>query len=125
MGRHFVAVPPKRERCPPSGDCAPKKATGSVPLECSLGSETPKILIVNPVFVGKNCLCAEFVMKTFYYWSSPQGSYNYAHMSRRKVFFWSSLSNSRKNGFLPLKTYLCLPSHATLPPKSVIITSRH
>ena len=123
-----MAVPPKRERCPPSGDCAPKKATGSVPLECSLGSETPKILIVNPVFVGKNCFCAEFAMKTFCYWSSPQGSYNYAHMSRRKqFFFWSSLSNSRKNGFLPPKTYLRLPSHATLAPKSVInnLTLRH
>ena len=38
--------PTKRELCPPSEDCAPKKVTGTVPLECSSRPETPKILVI-------------------------------------------------------------------------------
>ena len=64
--------PPKREMCPPSENCAPKKVTCSVPLECSSGLETPKILVINPVFVGKNRFFADFAMKTFFSWSSSQ-----------------------------------------------------
>ena len=37
------------ENCAPSSEeCAPKKLTDSVPLECSLRLETPKILIISP-----------------------------------------------------------------------------
>ena len=61
-GRHFGAMSlqittcaPKREMWPPSEDCAPKKVAGSMPLDCSSGPQIPKILVINPVFVGKNC----------------------------------------------------------------------
>ena len=74
MGEHFGAVHlPNHCLCPPNKKCAPSKRglcpkiTGSVPLECSSGPETPKILIINPVFVGKNSFFADFAMKTFFY----------------------------------------------------------
>ena len=54
-GSHSGAVPPQITACAPqtrivnpSEDCAPKKVTGSVPLECSWRSETPKILVITP-----------------------------------------------------------------------------
>ena len=70
--RHFGAVPPKsllvpppkREICPTSEDCAPKKATGLVPLECSLGPKTPEVMVIHLVFAGK--FFAHFAMKTFF-----------------------------------------------------------
>ena len=91
----FQAVPPnhslcspKREMCPPNEDCAPKTVTGSVPLECSSGPETPEILVINPVISGKNRFFADFAF--FCFWSSPQNW----HISRWSPFFWSSSQNS-------------------------------
>ena len=88
------------ENCVPlSEDCAPKKVTGSVPLECSSRLETPKLLIITPKFVSKNRSFADSAMKIFF------------------LFFWSSLTNSKEKNFCaPQKNYLCLPSHATLAP---------
>ena len=59
----------KREMSQSKG-CVPKKVTGSVPLECSCRPETPKILTINPVFVGKNLFFADFAMKPFFLVSS-------------------------------------------------------
>ena len=58
-------VPPERELCPlpPSEDCTPKKVTGSVPLECSSRSKTPKILVVIQEIVSKNCFFCRFCIK--------------------------------------------------------------
>ena len=56
--------PPKRELCPPSEDCAPKKLTGWVLLENNSMPETPKILVISPEFVSKNCFFVEFAIKT-------------------------------------------------------------
>ena len=54
------------ENCAPlCEDCAPKKVTGSVPLECSSRLETPKILIFTPEFVSKNCSFAGSAVKNF------------------------------------------------------------
>ena len=53
--------------CPPSQNCAPKKVTDFVPLECSLGSEIPKTLIINRVFVGKKPFFANFAMNIFFH----------------------------------------------------------
>ena len=60
-GGHSKAVSPKRELCP-------KKVTGSVPLECSSRPETPKILVITPEFVSKNCFFAVFAIKTYHYY---------------------------------------------------------
>ena len=89
------------ENCAPlSEDCAPKKVTGSVPLECSSRLETPKILIITPEFVSKNRSFADSAVKNFVF-----------------LFLWSSLTNLREQSFCaPQKNYLCLPSHAPLAP---------
>ena len=56
------------ENCAPlSEDCAPKKVTGSVPLECSSRLETPKILIITPEFVSKNRSFADSAVKKFFF----------------------------------------------------------
>ena len=56
------------ENCAPlSDDCAPKKVTGSVPLECSWRLETPKILIITPEFVSKNRSFADSAVKSFFF----------------------------------------------------------
>ena len=55
------------ENCAPlSEDCALKKVTGSVPLECSSRLETPKILIITPEFVSKNRSFADSAVKIFF-----------------------------------------------------------
>ena len=66
--------PPKRELYPPSEDSAPKKVTGPVPLECSSRPETPKVLVITPEFVSKNCFFADFAIKTLFSRSLPQNS---------------------------------------------------
>ena len=112
----FGAVPtqitscaPTNKNCAlPSEDCASKKLTGSVLLECNLRPETPKILVVTPEFVSKNCFFVDFAikivclcgctqefmkirvyfeMKTFFFWSSPQVSRNFADFWRRRPNF--------------------------------------
>ena len=98
-GAFWGCASPNESCAPLSEDCAPKKVTGSVPLECSPRLETPKILIITPEFVSKNRSFAYSAVKTFFF------------------VFWSSLTNSRKQNFYaPQKNYLCLPSHATLAP---------
>ena len=118
MPLHFWLVPPHficsgdstvsgpaprgafRGRASPNENCAPKKVTGSVPLECSSRLETPIILIITPEFVSKNRSFADSAVKNFFV-----------------LFLWSSLTNSREQSFCaPQKIYLCLPSHATLAP---------
>ena len=59
-----LLVPPKRELCPPSENCAPKKLTGSVLLECKSSPETPKILLITLKFVSKDCFFVDFAMNT-------------------------------------------------------------
>ena len=92
MPTQITACAPPNEKCAiPSEDCAPKKATILVPLKCS-------ILVINPVFVGKNRFFCRF--------------------RNEDLFLWSLLSNSREKSFgAPLKVvYAPLPSHATLAP---------
>ena len=98
-----LLVPPKRELCPPSEDCAPKKVTDSVPLKGSLRPETPKILIITPELVSKNCFFADFAIKTcsafvFFFGLHPRiRSWNFTQSSQRGPYvFWSTLSNSKK-----------------------------
>ena len=62
-GRHPGAVPPQKDLCPPSKDCAPKKVTGSVPLKCSSRPDTFKILVVTQEFGSKNCFFRRFCNK--------------------------------------------------------------
>ena len=57
--------PPEQELCPPSENCAPKKATGLVPVQFSSRPETPKILIITHEFVSKNRFFADSSVKTF------------------------------------------------------------
>ena len=55
------------DNCAPQGeDCAPKKVTGLVPLECNSRLETPKILIITPEFVSKNRSFADSAVKIFF-----------------------------------------------------------
>ena len=88
------------ENCAPlSEDCASKKVTGSVPLECSSGLETPKILIITPEFVSKNRSFADSAVKTFFCFYC-----RHSRIRGNKVFV------------PPKKNYSCLPSHTTLAP---------
>ena len=52
--------PPKRELIPPSKDCAPRKLTCLGLLECNSRPETPKILVITPEFLSKNCFFSRF-----------------------------------------------------------------
>ena len=125
--------PPPNEKCAfLSVDCTPKKVTGSVPLECSSGPETPKILVINPVFVGKSRFFADFTIKTFFFVLIPevvkftrlfflvftQEFVEFCEYFVMKTFFlWSSLSNSREKSFCaPQKFVFAPPSHVTLTP---------
>ena len=56
--------PPNHCLCLPSEDCAPKKLTGSVLLECKSSPETPKILLITLKFVSKNCFFVDFAMNS-------------------------------------------------------------
>ena len=56
--------PPNHCLCPPSEDCASKKLTGSVLLECKSSPENPKILLITLKFVSKNCFFVDFAMNT-------------------------------------------------------------
>ena len=66
---------PKRGLCPsPSEDCASKKLTGLVLLECNSRPETPKILVITPELVSKNCFFVDFAVKTVCFVVSSQNS---------------------------------------------------
>ena len=77
---------PKREMCPPSEDCVPKKVTGSVPLECAavLGLKPPKYWSLNQFFWARTVFFVDFAMKIIFL-SSPQNS----HILRWRPFFFS------------------------------------
>ena len=99
--------------CPPSEDCASKKVTGSVPLDCSLGPEAPKILFINPVFLSKNRFFADFAMKTFilFFCLHPKIRGISRIFYDEDLFLWSSLLNSREKSF-------CAPKKLHMPPQS-------
>ena len=105
-----------RNMLPPSEDCAPKKVTGSMPLECSSVSEIPKILIINPVFVGKNRFFADFAMKTFFA-LHPRNRRIVRIFCYEDLFFLHPriLLELEGNMFFPPKLIMP-PSHATLVP---------
>ena len=119
-----LLVPPKRELCPPSEDCAPKKVTDSVPLKGSLRPETPKMLIITPELVSKNCFFADFAIKTcsafvFFFWSSPPNSIVEFHAkfaTRTLCFLVYSLEFEEIKFLSPPKNCVYLSSHATLAP---------
>ena len=151
MGERFGTMPPKsllvqpkRKLCPPpppSEDCAPKQLTGSVLLECNSRPETPKMLVITPELVSKNCFFVDFATKTvcccgftpefikvrvvfetmtfyfyfyfLFFWSSPQISSNFA----MNIFFLVHTFEFKDINFsCPHKICLCLPSHAILAP---------
>ena len=55
--------PPNHCLCPPREDCAPKKLTGPVLLECNSRSEALKILVITPEVVSNNCFFVDFAIK--------------------------------------------------------------
>ena len=81
-----LLVPPKREMWSPKRGLFPKKVTNSVALECSSGPESPKMLVINPVFVSKNRFCAYFAMKTFFFIFIPEFVKFCAYFAKR-IFF--------------------------------------
>ena len=105
-------LPPKQELYPPSEDCAPKKVTGSVSLECSSMLEAPKILVITPEFVSKNCFLRRFYNKDPFFRPSPRSLRKFRALSELQTFFlslprnlwnlglknfvfWSTFSNSK------------------------------
>ena len=86
------------ENCAPlSENCAPKKVTGSVPLECSSRLDTdhhPRIRVQEPFF---RRFCGEDLF----------------------LFFWSSLTNSREQSFC------APPKKLFMPPQSRYSGARH
>ena len=126
-GGNFEAVPPKREMCHLSVDCAPKRVTSSVPLECSSGSKTPKILIINPVFVGTNRCFADFAMKTFFFFALHpriRRIMRYAYFAKMTFFFGLHFRIREKYIFVPpqKKKFMPPPNHATLAPGLLVQT---
>ena len=102
-------TPPSHCLCPnekcafPSKDYAPKKVTVLVPLECSTGPETPKILVINQVFVGKNRFCKFhdedlLLFKKFFLGLHPRIR-RISRIFRDENLFLYSLSNSREKSF--------------------------
>ena len=83
----ITACAPKKELCLPNGDCAPKKVAGWVPLKCSSRPETPKMLVITPEFVNKNCFFADFVIKTLFLWFHPGICENSRIFCNKELFF--------------------------------------
>ena len=85
----LLLVPPKQEFCPsPSEDCAPKKLTTSVLLECNSRPETPKILVTTPQFVSKNCCFVDFAIKTVCFCGfTPEFMKIRVHFAMKTLFF--------------------------------------
>ena len=107
----LLLVPPKRELCLPSKDCAPKKVTGSVPLECSSRPETPKILVTTPEFVSKNCFFRRLCDEDPFFGLHPR----IRGISRwRPLFFGSPSQIWNDKVFVPPENYLCPPIPVTL-----------
>ena len=57
-----------------------------VPLECNSRPETPKILVITPEFVSKNCFFADFAIKTLFLWFHPRIR-EISRIFRTKIFF--------------------------------------
>ena len=112
-------VPLKRGLCP-------KESNRHVPLEYSLGPETHKILVINPVLVGKNRIFADLAMKTCFVFLvfTQKICENSCIFCNEDLFLWSSLSILKEKSFsAPPKYCLSSPSHVTLAPslKSILI----
>ena len=70
---HGTACDSPNENCsPPSGDFAPKKVKGLVPLKCSLRPETAKFFVAIQEFVSKNCFFANSALKTLFCGFTPE-----------------------------------------------------
>ena len=118
---------PPNENCapPPSEDCASKKVTGSVPLDCSLGPETPKLLFINPVFLSNNRFFADFAMKTCILFFGLHTKFvEFRAYSAMKTFFYGLHSQTRgKKFFVPPKNCMWPSSHAALAPGLQLLIS--
>ena len=89
---------PKSRLCPPSEDCAPKKVIGSVALECILRPKTPKMVVITPEIVCKNCFFPDFAMRThFFFVISPPTSLKFAHFVRWRPFLFGLHARVREN----------------------------
>ena len=62
-----LLVPPQTRIVPQIEDYALNKVTGSMPPECSSRLETPKLLVITPEFMSKNCFFAYFAVTTFFF----------------------------------------------------------
>ena len=107
MPSNHCLCPPKQELCLPSGDCAPKKVTGSALQECSSRPETPKILVITPEFMSKNCFFADFMIKTlfFFFGLYPRINENSGNAWNEDVFLVYTLEFVKIDAFLELKTF--------------------
>ena len=59
--------PAKQKMCPPKRELCPKEINRYGATGVQFGLRHPQILIINPVFVGKNPFFADFAMKTFFF----------------------------------------------------------
>ena len=100
----------KREMCPPSEDCAPKKVTSSVPMECSSRPQNPKILVITSEFVSKNCFFRIFRNEDIFFLVFILEFVEIPTYFAVKIFgFWFTLSNSKLEVFVPPKKIVYAP----------------
>ena len=97
----LLLVPPNENYGPPSKDCAPKKLTGLVLLECNSKPETPKVLVFTPELVSKNCFFLDFAIKIVCFSGFTQEFINIRVYFGGKPFcfcflLWFSTQMSRK-----------------------------
>ena len=59
-----LLVPPQTRIVPPKRGLCPKELTDLVLLDCNSRPETPKILVIIPEFMSKNCFFVDFAIKT-------------------------------------------------------------
>ena len=105
---------------PPSEDCTPKKVTSSVPLKCSSRSETPKILVITPEFVSKNCFFADFVIKILFLWFHPKIRKNSRIFLRWRAFFFVFTPEFMKiRAYIEMKIFFFFGSHSRI--QSIIL----
>ena len=100
-GAFWGRASPNENCAPLSDDCASKKVTGSVPLECSSRLETPKVLIITPEFVSKNCCFADSAVKNF-------------------LFVFMVVTHAFEE-----KKFLCPPKKLFMPPQLHYSGTRH
>ena len=95
----ITACSPPHENCAPtpSEDCAPKKLTGLVQLECYSRPETPNIVVITPEFASKNCFFIDFAINTVCFCGFTPKFMKisvYFGIKTVSLFFWSSPQNS-------------------------------